>query len=430
MLIINNKTFLIYGFGLSGKSSFDFLIKNNKIKIFDDSKKNISKKYKKYSISKSILNNIIFDYIIISPGIDINNCSIKNFLNQNKNKLITELDIFYIAYANNKKIAVTGTNGKSTTCKLIYEILKKSKKDVRLVGNIGFPALSEKKISNKTIFVIEISSYQIEYSNYFKADISILLNLSPDHLERHRNFKSYTSVKLKLFQNQTSKGISIIKKNDNYIGTKLKKLKVNSKILKLSKNEIKYLIRKINNKTFKDEDNLNNLLFAHSVVKIFKVKTKTIVDVINYFKPLPYRRQIILNNEKLTIINDSKSTSFSSTINLLKTYKNIYWIMGGLKKKGDIFNLHKKFYKNINVYIYGSDRKIFYNLLRNKIKTKTSVTLEQSLKNLQLDLKKKNQKKTNIIFSPAAASFDQFKNFQNRGEKFNFLINKINFDLK
>ena len=211
--------------------------------------------------------------------------------------------------------------------------MKKSKKDVRLVGNIGFPALSEKKISNKTIFVIEISSYQIEYSNYFKADISILLNLSPDHLERHRNFKSYTSVKLKLFQNQTSKGISIIKKNDNYIGTKLKKLKVNSKILKLSKNEIKYLIRKINNKTFKDEDNLNNLLFAHSVVKIFKVKTKTIVDVINYFKPLPYRRQIILNNEKLTIINDSKSTSFSSTINLLKTYKNIYWIMGGLKKK-------------------------------------------------------------------------------------------------
>ena len=428
MLIINNKTFLIYGFGLSGKSSFDFLIKNNKIKIFDDSKKNISKKYKKYSISKSILNNIIFDYIIISPGIDINNCSIKKFLNQNKNKIITELDIFYVAYANNKKIAVTGTNGKSTTCKLIYEILKKSKKDVRLVGNIGFPALSEKKISNKTIFVIEISSYQIEYSNYFKADISLLLNLSPDHLERHRNFKSYTSVKLKLFQNQTSKGISIIKKNDNYIGTKLKKLKMNSKILKLSKNEIKYLIRKINNKTFKDKDNLDNLLFAHRVVKIFKVKTKAIVDVINYFKPLPYRRQIILNNEKLTIINDSKSTSFSSTINLLKTYKNIYWIMGGLKK-GDIFNLHKKFYKNINVYIYGSDRKIFYNLLRNKIKTKTSVTLEQSLKNLQLDLKK-NQKKTNIIFSPAAASFDQFKNFQNRGEKFNFLINKINFDLK
>ena len=241
--------------------------------------------------------------------------------------------------------------------------------------------------------MIEISSYQIEYSNYFKADISILLNLSPDHLERHRNFKSYTSVKLKLFQNQTSKGISIIKKNDNYIGTKLKKLKVNSKILKLSKNkEIKYLIRKINNKTFKDEDNLNNLLFAHSVVKIFKVKTKTIVDVINYFKPLPYRRQIILNNEKLTIINDSKSTSFSSTINLLKTYKNIYWIMGGLKKKEIFLICIKNITKNINVYIYGSDRKIFYNLLRNKIKTKTSVTLEQSLKNLQLDLKKQSKK--------------------------------------
>ena len=89
--------------------------------------------------------------------------------------------------------------------------------------------------------MIEISSYQIEYSNYFKADISILLNLSPDHLERHRNFKSYTSVKLKLFQNQTSKGISIIKKNDNYIGTKLKKIKSEFKNIKIIQKRNKIL---------------------------------------------------------------------------------------------------------------------------------------------------------------------------------------------
>ena len=118
-------------------------------------------------------------------------------MRRNRSKIITELDIFAISYPNINKITITGTNGKSTTSKLLYEVLKNSKKDVRLTGNIGYPILKEKKIKNNTIFVIEASSYQLDYSKYFRSKYSIILNLNPDHLERHGSFKNTLKQNLK-----------------------------------------------------------------------------------------------------------------------------------------------------------------------------------------------------------------------------------------
>ena len=108
--------------------------------------------------------------IVISPGIDIKKCFLKNYLLKNSRNIITELDIFYLSYPNNKKITITGTNGKSTTCQMLYNIFKLRNLDVRLVGNIGNPPLKETKIRKKTIFIIEASSYQISYNKYFKTD--------------------------------------------------------------------------------------------------------------------------------------------------------------------------------------------------------------------------------------------------------------------
>ena len=125
MLILNNRKFLIYGFGRSGKSCFKFLEKKNQINIYDDLKINLPLKFKKFFISKKIIKKKNFDHIVISPGIDIKNCSLKYYLKKNQSKIITDLDILYFAYQENTKIAITGTNGKSTTAKLIKDILKK-----------------------------------------------------------------------------------------------------------------------------------------------------------------------------------------------------------------------------------------------------------------------------------------------------------------
>ena len=421
----NNKNILIYGFGKSGRACFKYLRKNNKIEIYDDKKSSIPKKLKKNSINKTKLTSVNFDRIVVSPGIDINKCTLKKYLSKNKSKIISEMDIFYLNNIKNKKITITGTNGKSTTSKLLHDVLKKHGKDVRLVGNIGNPLLSEKNIKPLTIFVIEASSYQIEYSKYFKTDFAIILNISPNHLERHRTFKNYIKSKFRLIKSQKKNSFAFIEKNNNFLKEELKKNKINSKIIKVNLKISNKIKKKIKNPYFENKNNLNNLKFVLEISKKLKLKNQKVFKVVNSFKQLNFRQQILYKNKKLLIINDSKSTSFSSSINLLESYKNIYWLVGGRFKKGDNFVLNKKYYKNINAYIFGKRKIFFVKNLINKIKYKTFDNIKRALVEIIIDAKKNNLSPVNIIFSPSAASFDQFSNFEERGKNFNYLVRKL-----
>ena len=421
----NNQNILIYGFGKSGRACFKYLRKNNKIEIYDDKKSSITKNLKKNSINKTKLTSVNFDRIVVSPGIDINKCTLKKYLSKNKSKIISELDIFYLNNIKNKKITITGTNGKSTTSKLLHDVLKKHGKDVRLVGNIGNPLLLEKNIKPKTIFVIEASSYQIEYSKYFKTDFAIILNISPNHLERHRTFKNYIKSKFGLIKSQKKNSFAFIEKNNNFLKEELKKNKINSKIIKVNLKISNKIKKKIKNPYFENKNNLNNLKFVLEISKKLKLKNQKVFKVVNSFKELNFRQQILYKNKKLLIINDSKSTNFSSSINLLESYKNIYWLVGGRFKKGDNFVLNKKYYKNIYAYIFGKRKKFFVKNLINKIKYKTFDNIKRALVEIIIDAKKNNLSPVNIIFSPSAASFDQFSNFEERGKNFNYLVRKL-----
>jgi len=233
----SNKKILVYGLGKSGIASYSFLKDNNEVYVYDDYKSN-TKLYeiKKKQIEYKKIINFDFDIIIISPGIDIVKCKLSKFLKKNKNKIITDLDVFYKCNSNNICITITGTNGKSTTCKILNNVLHDQKFDSRLVGNIGNPILGEKKINKSTIFVIEASSYQLEYSKHFRSKYSVILNISPDHLERHKTLSNYVSAKFKLIENQSKNGVAFINKNNTLIKKKLilhnflsKIIKVNSK---------------------------------------------------------------------------------------------------------------------------------------------------------------------------------------------------------
>ena len=414
---LKNKKILIYGYGKSGHSTFEYLNKKNKILIYDD-----KKKIKKFFISYKNIQLSNFDYIVLSPGININNCKLKNYLKKNKKKIITDLDIFHINNPNNLKITITGTNGKSTTAQLLFNILKDQKKDVVLAGNIGIPILSKRNIKKSTVFVIEASSYQIDYSQYFKTDYAFILNISPDHLERHKTIENYTNAKFKLILNQNKNYFSFIE-NNKYLNKAIQKYKTKSKIIKINKN-YKKIKNLISNDYFKNINNLNNLSFVLEFAKVFKLNKSKLLKSINLFKGLEFRQQTIFKNKFITIINDSKSTSFSSSINLLKSYKNIIWIAGGIAKKGDKFNLPSKYYKNIKCYIFGKDKNFFKKKLHNKISFMSFNNLEIILKKIIKDVQFNKNKHFCILFSPAAASFDEFKNFEDRGHYFNYLIKK------
>ncbi len=419
-----NKKILIYGFGISGISTLNFLKKDNKCFIVDDYKKNFSQKYKKYILRSSDVNKDNFDYIILSPGIDSNKCKLKKFIKKNYQKVITELDVFNLNYPKNVKITITGTNGKSTTAKLIYDIFKKHKYDVRLVGNIGKPILNEKNIKNSTLFVIEASSYQLDYSQHFNSNYSIILNISPDHLERHGTINKYAKAKFKLVTNQSKDDVAVVD-NHPLLKKMAKKYKVKSRIKFISIKNYTEIKKYINNPYFLNIGNLKNSIFVFELTKHFKFSQKKFYEIVNNFKPLKFRQQIIYNKKNLTIINDSKSTSFSSTLPLLDTKKKIYWLLGGLPKKGDKLKLKLNSKKNIQAFIYGNNKKFFISSIKNKIKYHICKDITQSLKKIFNDIRVQPKAKRTILFSPSAASFDKFKNFEERGEYFNKIINKF-----
>lgn len=352
--IFHKKKILIYGLGISGLSVFKFLKKNNQLVTYDDKKKSDIKKITK----------IKFDYIIISPGIDVYKCNLSKFLQVNSKKIYTDLDIFYNQYKQNKKITITGTNGKSTTAKLLYEILKDQKVDARLIGNIGNPVLLEKKVTKQTVFVIEASSYQLEYSKLFKSNISLILNISPDHLERHKTINRYVSAKFKLVQNQSKKNFALLNTKNFYIKKQLELKNFLPKIIKIEKSLDDNFLKKINNRYFNTIGNRENLSFILEVAKILKLKKKFLIKTLNRFKGLKYRQEVIFHSKKLTIINDSKATTFSSSASLLKSLSNVYWIVGGQAKKGDKLLLTKKNCKNIKAYIFGNNKSFFISKIK------------------------------------------------------------------
>ena len=417
--IFLGKKILIYGLGKSGISTFKFLKKRADVYIFDDNQKT--------NLKIITINQVIktkFDIIIISPGINISNCKLSKFLNKNLDKIYTDLDVFYSFYKNTS-IAITGTNGKSTTAKILFDILIDQKKDVRLIGNIGNPALSEKKISKKTFFVIEVSSYQLEYSKIFSAKYAVILNISTDHIERHKNLTNYVNAKFKLLDSQNNKSFAFVKKNDQLINKKIRKNKFKPKIYKVDTLNMNKLSNQLNNKYFISDGNKENLSFILKIASNLKLNKTKLFKTLNNFKGLKYRQQIIFENKNLTIINDSKSTSFASSESILKNFNDIYWILGGIPKKGDKFKLSKKKCKNFKVFIFGNYHKQFDRILKNKIKIKKLKNLKETLKKIFFEIKKQKIKKNTIFFSPAGASFDSFKNFEDRGKYFNQLIKKF-----
>ena len=417
--IFLKKKILIYGLGKSGISSFRFLRNKADIYLFDDLKNTHPNQ-----ISKLKLLKIKFDIIIISPGINIFNCKLSKFLKLNKKKIYTDLDVFF-TFFKNKCITITGTNGKSTTAKILYEVLKDQKKDVRLIGNIGNPPLNEKKISKNTIFVIEASSYQLDYSQLFSSKYSIILNIKPDHLERHKTLQNYVDAKFKLLDSQSKSCLAFVKSDDVLISRKLKTNKFKCKIFKVNTKKNYNDFLEIKNKYFLTESNRENLSFIIELAKKLKLKNYLLQKTIKNFKGLKYRQQIILQKKNLTIINDSKSTSFSSSVGMFKKASNILWLLGGIYKKGDKLELKKKDLSNVTAFIYGENKNFFNKQLRSKVKFKNYKNLQDAVKNVFSIIKKKRSVKYTILFSPCAASFDSFKNFEERGLYFNRLVKRF-----
>ena len=427
-----NKKIAIYGMGLTGCSAAKTLEKlGAKIFCWDDNRKTRKRiKNLKFPLNKFWLNKNFVDNIVISPGIDIGKCKIKSYLKKNSKKIITDLDIFFDLNKDCQIISITGTNGKSTTCKIIEKILKTAKYNVKTLGNIGDPILSLGKAKKKCIFILEISSYQLQYSKLFGSRHAAILNISPDHLERHKSIKNYIKIKSRIFFAQSSSDYSYINLTNKYsksIINIFKNKKLKSKLIPIRKSNFKLLIKKINNKYFKDQGNIENMIFAYKIAKNLKIKDKIIINGLNKFKGLPHRQEVVFSNKNMLCINDSKATSFDACLQSLSNYKKIYWIVGGQPKHKDQFYLKKVKKRIVKAYIIGKNISFFKQQIGENFPFSISNNMLNAVNNIYKDFKSSKNFKKTILLSPAAASFDQFINFENRGNYFkNLIIKKFN----
>ena len=403
-------SFLVYGLGISGRSVVEFFNRNKitNFRIWDDKQKNIFKKYKTQNLKKDL---DLVDYIVLTPGISL----IKNkVLRKYKNKIITDIDLFFLHNNNFKSIVVTGTNGKSTTCKLLSHLLKKNKFQCMLGGNIGIPILNLKKIKNNFV-IIEASSFQLSHSKFIQPDYAFFLNLTNDHLDWHGTMKNYLDSKLKIFRFQTKYNYAIINKKFKKIFIKKKYL---SKIIISQIKSYKKIKFKIKNEYLTSNINDENMSFIYTFAKLLKIKEKSFIDSMKSFKGLPHRFEIFLRKKNLKFINDSKATSFKATQSALSSLQNIYWILGGLPKRGDKLKLSKSKKNIIKCYLIGKNINFFKHQIKDKLPFSISKNLRNSIFQISKDIKSNKQQDKSIILSPAAASFDQFENFEKRGEEF------------
>ena len=424
-----NKKIAIYGMGITGFSAAKAFKKlKAKVYCWDDNKK-VRKKIKNlnFQLNKFWLNRNLVDNIVISPGIDISKCKIKNYLKKNLNKIITDLDLFFELNRDVTIISITGTNGKSTTCKIIEKIFKTAKLKVKTVGNIGNPILFASNLEKKYIYILEVSSYQLQYSRLFRSKHAAILNVSPDHLERHKNIENYIKIKSKIFFLQNASDFSYINSKNKYsklIKNIFKTKNLKSKLVSINKSNYNFLLKKIKNKYFKNKGNIENLAFAYKIAKNFKINNKVIIKALNDFRGLPHRQEIVFSNKKLVCINDSKATSFDASLQALSNYNRIYWIVGGLPKYKDYFNLKNIKQKIVKAYIIGKNTSFFTKQIRNNISYIISHNLHNAVNSIYKDMQYNKTSKSTVLFSPAAASFDQFDNFEDRGVLFKNLITK------
>ena len=421
MVSINNfkkLSFLVYGLGTTGLSVINFFKKNGikNYKVWDDKNKNLYKKFRPNNLAKAAKE---CNYIILSPGISLKKSKNKIKLQKYKNKIITDIDIVFLFKRFYKSIVVTGTNGKSTTCKIIEHVLKKNGFKVLLGGNIGNPILNL-KITKRNFLVIEASSFQLAHSKYINPDYSILLNITNDHLDWHGSMKNYINSTLKIFELQKKNQYSFLNKK---FKKSFKKINFLGKLIIPNLKEYKKIKFKINNSYLKSNINNENMSFVLKLSHTLKINNESFFKSLSSFAGLPHRHEVFFKRKNCTFINDSKATSFQATKSALENNKNIYWIMGGLPKKKDKFIL-KNLKKNIiRSYIIGLNINFFKKQLTNKVNYFIAHNLKNSIIQILKDIKFFKKKNNVILLSPASASFDQFSNFEERGEKFKRLVN-------
>ena len=380
--------------------------------------------------------------IVKSPGIPNDSVLINDIIKKNI-PIISEIE-FASRFTNAKIIGVTGSNGKTTTVSLIYHILKTSGLNVGIGGNIG-NSLAFLIAKNKFDYIVlELSSFQLEWTNKFKPAIAVITNLSPDHLERYDySFEKYVDAKFNIVNNQTSSDYLIYNSQDDTIDNELKSRKISSSKIPFSitkgrlsnqtyieKNSLKSEINKnqfmisLENLSLKGKHNVQNSMAAATVANLLKITNQDIKESLSNFQSINHRMENVLTIQKVKYINDSKATNVNAVYYALDSMKNsTVWIVGGVDKGNDYNELLPLVREKVKAIIcLGLDNKKIIETFSSISDLILETTSMSEAVNFAYKIAKPNDA---VLLSPACSSFDLFEDYEDRGNQFKECVRKL-----
>ncbi|MEZ5870668.1 MAG: UDP-N-acetylmuramoyl-L-alanine--D-glutamate ligase [Nitratireductor sp.] len=381
--------------------------------------------------------------LILSPGVPLTHprphWSVE-LANAAKVPVIGDIELFCRERARTAPsspfIAITGTNGKSTTTALIAHVLSHAGRDVQMGGNIGTAILSLEPPAQGRIHVVECSSYQIDLAPGIKPSVGILLNLTPDHLDRHGSMDHYAAVKERLV---AASDFAVIGMDDNYSaaiasflsakGKKLTRISNSGKLddgvflqdgrlVQARGRSVSSVVDLRSAVSLRGSHNAQNAAAAYIACREMGLSDAEIQAGFDSFPGLAHRMELVGRAGKVLFVNDSKATNADAAAMALASFPRIYWIAGGLAKEGGISSLTKFFPRIAKAYLIGEAAPAFAASIGERIAYEISGTLDAAVRHAHVDAMKDDAQEPVVLLSPACASFDQYKNFEKRGDSF------------
>lgn len=391
--------------------------------------------------------------LVLSPGVPLTHPQPHRFVIRARElglPVIGDMELFataMLALPEERRpdiIGITGTNGKSTTTALIGHILKKAGRDVRVGGNIGDAVLGLEPPRAHTVFVLELSSYQLDLVHSLHCDVAIWLNLTEDHIDRHGDMAGYKAAKYRIFANQTESDLAVVGIDDEPSTAVMTRLKAehSQQITAISSGySLSRGVYALGGKLFDatgktcaeimdltsvpalpGSHNAQNIAAAYAAVRHLGVEPEQIAAAIQSFPGLAHRLEFVGAQKGIRFFNDSKATNADAAAKALASFDTIYWIAGGRKKEGGIGSLAKYFPHIIKAYLIGEAAGEFAATLGPAVPCEIAGTLENAIGLALRDASSGGRTAPVILLSPACASFDQFRDFEHRGDAFRMLV--------
>jgi UDP-N-acetylmuramoylalanine--D-glutamate ligase len=352
----------------------------------------------------------VFDSLVVTPGLALNRHPVAKRASEAGVEIIGDIELFARArpeLPEHKVVGITGTNGKSTTTALVHHILKSAGVSTQMGGNIGLPILAQDPLPEGGVYVLELSSYQIDLTLSLDCDIAVLLNITPDHLDRYDDFRAYAASKARLFEMQSADHIALVNRDCFMAGWVEPAANFNGIVAKDWARQSEW-------PALQGPHNAENAAAAVSVCENLGLTREEIIRGLRTYPGLPHRMERVREKDGVFFVNDSKATNPTATAPALAAFEKIRWICGGLAKTNNLDECAPYFSHVSKAYTIGEASELFASLLSPHMDVAECETLERAVGEAAAEAVSGDT----LLLSPACASFDQFCDFEDRGDQF------------